>query len=317
MDDFFISYTSADDAWAQWIGHVLEDKGYSVIIQAWDFRAGSNFIVEMQRTAASAARTIMVLSPDYLKSQFAAPEWAAAFARDPEGLQRGLVPVKVRPCEPTGMLKPLVHIDLVGLDETEAVKRLIDRLTERRGKPSSRPPFPGGAGPSPQFPGEPTHSRATPAASVYVPRVNRKATDLERRKFLKGAFRTIKDHFRQGFVEIAQDTRIHGQLEIDEGPDIAAELFVDGGSKAACRIWIGEDIMGDSICYAEGRRMPRGGSYNEVLSLIDDSAELWLSATMDIGIRFRGTDVPRDTKHMTAEQAADYLWRRFVAHLEM
>jgi hypothetical protein len=317
MADFFISYTSADDAWAQWIGHVLEDEGYSVIIQAWDFRAGSNFILEMQRAAASAARTIMVLSPDYLKSQFATPEWAAAFAQDPEGLQRRLVPVKVRQCEPTGMLKPLVHIDLVGLDESQAGRRLIDRVSERRAKPSSRPPFPGGTSSSPQFPGEPTRSSTGPGPSVYVPRVNRKSTDLEKRKFLKATFRVIKDHFRKGFAEIGQDTHIHGQLEIDEGPDIAAELFVDGGSKAACRIWVGEDIMGDSICYAEGRRMPRGGSYNEVLSLVDEGGELYLSATMDIGIRYSGTNVPRDTKRMTAEQAADYLWRRFVAHLEM
>jgi len=35
----------------------------------------------------------MVLSPDYLKSQFASPEWAAAFADDPQGLKRKLVPV--------------------------------------------------------------------------------------------------------------------------------------------------------------------------------------------------------------------------------
>src|ERR1041385_7531337 len=190
MADFFISYTSADDAWAQWIGHVLEDEGYSVIIQAWDFRAGSNFILEMQRAAASAARTIMVLSPDYLKSQFATPEWAAAFAQDPEGLQRRLVPVKVRQCEPTGMLKPLVHIDLVGLDESQAGRRLIDRVSERRAKPSSRPPFPGGTSSSPQFPGEPTRSSTGPGPSVYVPRVNRKSTDLEKRKFLKATFRS-------------------------------------------------------------------------------------------------------------------------------
>jgi hypothetical protein len=32
--DFFISYTSADLAWAEWIAWELEDVGYTTLIQA-------------------------------------------------------------------------------------------------------------------------------------------------------------------------------------------------------------------------------------------------------------------------------------------
>jgi len=42
--DFFISYTSTDEKQAIWIAETLEKEGYSTIIQAWDFRAGGNFI---------------------------------------------------------------------------------------------------------------------------------------------------------------------------------------------------------------------------------------------------------------------------------
>ena len=52
--DYFISYTSPDKAWAEWIGWVLEDTGATVILQAWDFVPGSNFVLEMQRAAATA-----------------------------------------------------------------------------------------------------------------------------------------------------------------------------------------------------------------------------------------------------------------------
>jgi TIR domain len=104
MADFFISYTSADQTWAEWISYVLEEEGFTVIIQAWDFRPGSNFILEMQRAAIEADRTIMVLSPDYLKSEFASPEWAAALVQDPKGLERKLLPVIVRQCQPRGLL---------------------------------------------------------------------------------------------------------------------------------------------------------------------------------------------------------------------
>ena len=32
--DFFVSYTSADRAWAEWIAWQLEQAGYQVIVQA-------------------------------------------------------------------------------------------------------------------------------------------------------------------------------------------------------------------------------------------------------------------------------------------
>ena len=38
--DFFVSYTSADRAWAEWIAWQLDGDGYQVIVQAWDFTPG-------------------------------------------------------------------------------------------------------------------------------------------------------------------------------------------------------------------------------------------------------------------------------------
>jgi hypothetical protein len=36
--DFFVSYTSTDRAWAEWIAWHLEAEGYQVIVQAWASR---------------------------------------------------------------------------------------------------------------------------------------------------------------------------------------------------------------------------------------------------------------------------------------
>jgi hypothetical protein len=73
MPDFFISYTSADKDWAEWIGYVLEEENLTVTIQAWDFRPGSNFVLEMQKAAAEATRTILVLLLDGLNDKRAKP----------------------------------------------------------------------------------------------------------------------------------------------------------------------------------------------------------------------------------------------------
>jgi hypothetical protein len=46
--DFFVSYTQADREWAVWIAWILEEAGYRVLVQAWDFGPGSNWVQGMQ-----------------------------------------------------------------------------------------------------------------------------------------------------------------------------------------------------------------------------------------------------------------------------
>ncbi len=141
--DFFISYTSTDGLWSEWIAWQLEKEGYSTVIQAWDFRPGSNFIGEMDKASRRATRTIAVLSPDYFKSGFTLSEWTTALQRDPKGERGLLVPVRVRQCDVEGLLGPIIYIDLVDLDENKAIKTLLAGLQYERIKPKISPSFPG------------------------------------------------------------------------------------------------------------------------------------------------------------------------------
>jgi hypothetical protein len=131
----FISYNRADRDWAEWIAGVIDHNGYQPIIQAWDFRPGQNFVLRMQEATAEAGITIAVLSEAYLKAEFTQPEWAAAFAQDPKGEKRKLIPVRVSPCSLPGMFKPIIYVDLVNLAEEDAERALLDGL-----KPSGKPP---------------------------------------------------------------------------------------------------------------------------------------------------------------------------------
>jgi TIR domain len=172
MKDFFLSYTKTDKAWAEWIAWTLEAAGYSTVIQAWDFRPGANFVLEMQTAATIASRTIAVLSPKYLESSFTQPEWAAAFAQDPQGKKQKLVPVRIEACQLTGLLASIVYLDLVGLPENDARTALLGAFSIRN-KPASAPVFPGtrapqvpGASPTkPTFPGAP-ETMTAPVAEI-------------------------------------------------------------------------------------------------------------------------------------------------------
>ena len=70
--DFFVSYTQADRAWAVWVAWVLEEAGYRVLVQAWDFVPGGNW-THGCRPGERAARTIAVLSRSTWSRSTAAP----------------------------------------------------------------------------------------------------------------------------------------------------------------------------------------------------------------------------------------------------
>jgi hypothetical protein len=143
--DFFVSYTQADRAWAEWIAWELEEAGHRVLVQAWDFVPGSNWIQGMQAGVAGAARTIALLSDVYLDSIYGNAEWQAAWAADPAGQDSKLLVVRLADCERRGLLAGVVSIDLFGVPEAKAKARLrdmVDRAVTGRAKPSEAPRFP-------------------------------------------------------------------------------------------------------------------------------------------------------------------------------
>src|SRR5438105_305755 len=109
--NFFISSDIADRLWAQWIAWQLEKAKYSVVLPEWDFQPGSNIVLETQKVLQDVERVVIVLSPDYLRVLFTDPIWAAAFFQDQSGQQGKLLPVRVRDCNPTGLLGPIIYID--------------------------------------------------------------------------------------------------------------------------------------------------------------------------------------------------------------
>lgn len=166
MKDFFISYNRHDQAITQWIAWILEEAGFSVVIQAWDFGAGGNFVLDMQQAASEAERTIAILSETSLNSGYVQAEWAAAFRQDPTGKVRSFIPIRVRPCKLTGLWASIVYIDLLKhpdalpsdetevelVDEAEAKQRILDGIATGRKKPTQKPAFPQKSATAPSHP---------------------------------------------------------------------------------------------------------------------------------------------------------------------
>jgi hypothetical protein len=167
---FFVSYTGADQAWAEWIADQLEAAGHPVVLQAWDFRPGENFLLRMNQALEQAERVLAVLSAAYFGSAYATDEWTAALVRDPAGRDR-LLPVRIAPCELPPLIANRVYVDLVGLDEEAAAGKLLAGVVRGRAKPPGRRPSPArrsegraGRGSRVAAPRSSTRRRATPTS---------------------------------------------------------------------------------------------------------------------------------------------------------
>ncbi|WP_372512162.1 TIR domain-containing protein [Frankia umida] len=73
-----------------------------MLLQAWNFAAGSNWPTEMQCGVICPARTIVILSHDYPLSQYTAADWQAARKDDPAGEVRKLLVMRGAGCPGRG-----------------------------------------------------------------------------------------------------------------------------------------------------------------------------------------------------------------------
>jgi hypothetical protein len=324
MKDFFVSYTGVDKNWAVWIAWVLEEAGYSSVVQAWDFRPGSNFVLDMQRALQEAKRIIAVLTPAYVQSDYCGVEWAAGVAADPTGLARKVVPVRVAPCEPPGLLRAITYIDLVDLNEETARKVLLDGLNDRRMKPQTPPQYPGAARPRsapthPAFPAATAVSKG-PSPAPYIPRLRQKATDLDVQRFMRASFDEIRRYFERGLGELKHaDARFATESQQIHNSKFIAEVYVDGALRRRAKVWLGP-VMGSGvkIGYVEGNgvSVDQDNTMNEMLTAVSGQDGLCLKAVMHAGAVLSQEIRRFDPERLTSQEAAEYLWLRFVAWLE-
>jgi formylglycine-generating enzyme required for sulfatase activity len=147
VKDVFISYINTDRPWAEWIAWVLEENGYTVIIQAWKSPEGKNTlwkwrnaIVHSNLNTIENSQLIVVLSKTYLQaiiSERNTPvigserEWAVALATILQFQDRSLIPIRIEDIELTELLASVVYVDLFDKSEAEAEQAILAALEDR------------------------------------------------------------------------------------------------------------------------------------------------------------------------------------------
>jgi tetratricopeptide (TPR) repeat protein len=128
---FFISRAGEDREWGLWIAEVLREAGYEYFLQDDHIDTGHSFVERIREAMDKVRHVIAVLSPDYLAKEHTMAELDTAYAMDPDGTNRVMIMVRVRPCEIPKFYSRLVYLDLT--ERNDQAKRMLKaRLTGER-----------------------------------------------------------------------------------------------------------------------------------------------------------------------------------------
>jgi cellulose biosynthesis protein BcsQ/tetratricopeptide (TPR) repeat protein len=117
-----LAYVPEDRMWADWIEWVLSRAGFRIV--PWDVESQSA-PGEQPATGGVSSRTLVVLSPAYMRSRRAMRLWESTVDSDPSGHRHQLLPIRVGDVRPAPPLAQRSPVSLVRLDAAAAAGTLL------------------------------------------------------------------------------------------------------------------------------------------------------------------------------------------------
>jgi len=118
--DVFVSYSSKDKEWVRKeLLPAIEKAGYKACIDFRDFEPGAPSLNEMERAVIQSKKTVLVLSPAYVQSEWAEVENLMVQTLSPANRQRRLIPLLREKCSLPLRLGSLTYINFVDSEDMD------------------------------------------------------------------------------------------------------------------------------------------------------------------------------------------------------
>jgi tetratricopeptide (TPR) repeat protein len=145
--DVFISYSHRDAEWVRdWLLPRLEAAGLRVCIDSRDFQIGAPSVVNMENAVEQNRKTLLVMTPAWVESEWTKFESLLSQSEDPSGVRRRTLPLMLEKCEPPKRLGILTYADFTDASQREA--QLARVVAAIRDEPASQPPHAGSKAPT-------------------------------------------------------------------------------------------------------------------------------------------------------------------------
>jgi tetratricopeptide (TPR) repeat protein len=114
MGKVFLSYSHKDEDFVKDLYRRLTRDGVDCFFDKESIEWGANWVIELENGIDVSDNIILVLSPDFCRSEWTKIERTSSMADDPGGLKKRLRPLLLEPCGDLlpRFLKPIQHIDV-------------------------------------------------------------------------------------------------------------------------------------------------------------------------------------------------------------
>jgi hypothetical protein len=135
--DVFISYSHKDKPWVSSVlVKALREHGLRVLVDESDFEIGHSSIDNMTEAVLQSRRTVAVLTPNWVSSEWARFEGLLTAQEDPTGARGRLLPILRQKCVAPTWLSIRSYLDMI---DDDSFSRQMDRLLRTLGRPLTPP----------------------------------------------------------------------------------------------------------------------------------------------------------------------------------
>lgn len=136
--DVFVSYSHADADWVKtWLLPRLEAAGLRACVDYRDFEVGAPSLENMEAAVERSRKTLAVLTPAWVRSEWTKFEALLSQAEDPAGVRRRTLPLMLEPCQIPRRLAIFTYADFTDpAGREEELRRVVAAV---RGQPADGP----------------------------------------------------------------------------------------------------------------------------------------------------------------------------------
>ncbi len=163
------------------------------------------------------------------------------------------------------------------------------------------------------IPAKPDEKDHDTSFEIPMPKIKRKFTQLDKDRFAKKTFETIKLYFQSALKKIKKsEPEIESDYTEITNLSFIAKIYLYGDVKCQCKIWLG-GMSENAISYYDGDlTFNHSTSFSDWIAINDDGHEL----------RYKGSGMgrilrPEEKELLNQQQTAEYFWKQFIERLEM
>jgi TIR domain len=127
MANVFISHRKQDDTEATQLAEELRSAGHSVWLDEWEIGLGDSIVAKMNEGLTGPVRVVLCYSSSDVLSPWISREWMSALARQLDGHDVRILPVRLTGGDPPALLADIKYADLVK-DWPRGIRELLAAL---------------------------------------------------------------------------------------------------------------------------------------------------------------------------------------------